>query len=59
MGVQPSEALLLDDRPENIRAAEALGIHGILFTTPEALAPELERRFAIDVPLVVKVKETQ
>lgn len=59
LGVEPSEALLLDDRPENIRAAEALGIHGILFTTPEALAPELERRFAIDVPLVVKVKEPQ
>jgi putative hydrolase of the HAD superfamily len=56
LGVPPSEALLLDDRVENIRAAEALGLHGILFTTPEALAPELERRFAIDVPLIVTVK---
>jgi putative hydrolase of the HAD superfamily len=47
----PSDAVLLDDRAENIRAAEAMGIHAILFTTPEALAEELERRFAIHVPL--------
>ena len=54
LGVGASDALLLDDRVENIRAAEALGIHSILFTTPEALPHELERRFAIHVPLVVK-----
>ena len=54
LGVGTSDALLLDDRVENIRAAEALGIHSILFTTPEALPHELERRFAIHVPLVVK-----
>jgi FMN phosphatase YigB (HAD superfamily) len=52
--VGPSDALLLDDRVENIRAAEAMGIHSILFTTPQALPHELERRFAIHVPLVVK-----
>ena len=55
LGAAPSDALLLDDRPENIRAADALGIHTILFTTPEALASEIEQRFAIDVPLVAKV----
>jgi putative hydrolase of the HAD superfamily len=54
LGMGPSDALLLDDRAENIRAAEAMGIHSILFTTPQALPQELERRFAIDVPLVVK-----
>jgi putative hydrolase of the HAD superfamily len=48
--VAPSEALLLDDRAENVHAAESLGMHAILFTTPEALAPEIERRFALDVP---------
>jgi putative hydrolase of the HAD superfamily len=54
LGVSSSDALLLDDRVENIRAAEAMGIHGILFTTPQALPQELDRRFAIHVPLVVK-----
>lgn len=51
----PADALLIDDRPENIRAAQALGIHAILFTTPEEFAPELDRRFAIGVPLVATV----
>ena len=54
LGVGASDALLLDDRVENIRAAEAMGIHSILFTTPQALPHELERRFAIHVPLVVQ-----
>lgn len=54
LGVGASDALLLDDRAENIRAAEAMGIHSILFTTPQALPLELERRFAIHVPLVVE-----
>ena len=54
LGVSSSDALLLDDRVENVRAAEALGIHAILFTTPQDLPHELGRRFAIDVPLVVE-----
>jgi putative hydrolase of the HAD superfamily len=52
LGVAPPEALFLDDRAENIRAAENLGIHGIVFTTPEAAATEIERRFSVPVPLV-------
>jgi putative hydrolase of the HAD superfamily len=44
LGVEPSQALFIDDKPENIRAAEALGIHGICFTDIEALAEELKRR---------------
>ena len=52
--VGSSDALLLDDRVENVHAAETLGIHAILFTTPQSLPHELGRRFAIDVPLVVK-----
>lgn len=51
LGVAAADALLLDDRPENIRAAEAIGINSILFTGHEALAQELEQRFAINVPL--------
>jgi len=56
LGSAPSDALFLDDRPENIRAAEQLGIHCILFTTPANLADELQRRFAIPAPLIATVK---
>jgi putative hydrolase of the HAD superfamily len=53
----PADALLIDDRAENTRAAEALGIHAVLFSTPEEFSQELARRFAIDVPLVATVKK--
>jgi epoxide hydrolase-like predicted phosphatase len=39
--VQPSETIFIDDREANITAAEALGIHGILFTSPEQVIKEL------------------
>lgn len=42
--VAPQETLFLDDNPKNVRAAEALGIHGIHFTNAENLRRELERR---------------
>ncbi|MBZ5608853.1 MAG: HAD family phosphatase [Acidobacteriia bacterium] len=51
LGVPPSETLFLDDRPENIHAAQALGIHGVVFTTLDEVARELDRRFDIPVPL--------
>jgi putative hydrolase of the HAD superfamily len=54
--VAPSAALFLDDRAENVRAAEALGIHSILFTTPADLADTLQASFDIPVPLIAKVK---
>lgn len=41
LGVRPSEALFLDDREVNVRAAQALGLRALLFTTPEALAEQL------------------
>jgi epoxide hydrolase-like predicted phosphatase len=31
LGVQPQEAIFVDDSPENIEAAKALGIHGVRF----------------------------
>jgi 2-haloacid dehalogenase len=40
-GVALEQAVFIDDRPENIKAANALGMTGILFTGPEALAAEL------------------
>ena len=52
LGVQPSEVLFLDDREPNIRAAEALGLHGVLFTDPAGAAREIEQRFSL--PLVLK-----
>lgn len=48
LGVAAGEALFLDDRPENIHAAEALGIHSILYTTPANLAKHIRDRF--DIP---------
>ena len=44
VGVAPHNALFLDDKPENIAAAESIGLQAILFTTAEALQTELDRR---------------
>lgn len=44
LGVRPEEALFLDDKPENIRAAEAVGLHAIQFQSVEQLRRELESR---------------
>jgi putative hydrolase of the HAD superfamily len=52
LGIAPSDTLFLDDRPENIRAAEDLGMHGIVFTTPQEAAAEIDRRFSVPVPLI-------
>jgi 2-haloacid dehalogenase len=41
-GVDPSEAVFVDDLRPNAEAASALGMHGILFTSPSALRNELE-----------------
>lgn len=42
--VRPDEALFLDDKPENIRAAEQVGLHAIQFRTVEQLRDDLESR---------------
>ncbi len=49
--VHPSEALFLDDREANVRAAEALGLHAILFTDAFRAAQEIDRRFSLPVTL--------
>ena len=46
-----SQTLFLDDREENVRAAQELGIHSILFTDAGEVACELEQRFSIPVRL--------
>lgn len=40
-GVDPSEAVYIDDMQYNVDAATALGMHGIRFTDPSALRAEL------------------
>ncbi len=48
LGVEPHEALFIDDKPRNIHAAEALGIPSIHFTGAEALERELLARNLLD-----------
>ena len=40
--LRPQDALLIDDRLINVEAAEAVGMHGHLFTTAEDLRARLE-----------------
>jgi putative hydrolase of the HAD superfamily len=56
LGVDPAEILFLDDRPENIAAAETLGLHGIVYTTVEQAAVEVDARFDIPVSLVATLE---
>ncbi len=49
LGVAPGEALFLDDKPENIAAAESVGIAAIQFSTVQALREELGRRGLLSV----------
>ncbi|MEU6820770.1 HAD family phosphatase [Streptomyces atriruber] len=37
LGVEPGRVLFVDDREDNIRAAETVGVRGHLFTTPARL----------------------
>ena len=42
-GLQPHEALFIDDRPINIHGAEAVGMHGHVFTDAASLRACLEQ----------------
>jgi putative hydrolase of the HAD superfamily len=44
LGVTPEQSLFIDDKPENIAAAESVGMAAIQFSTVAALREELERR---------------
>jgi putative hydrolase of the HAD superfamily len=50
LGIPASQALFLDDREANVRAAEALGIHAVLFGEPTTAFREIASRFALPVP---------
>lgn len=41
LNLQPQEAVFIDDRQENIDAAKALGIHGVLFQSPQQVKHDL------------------
>ena len=41
-GLQASECLFIDDNPDNVKGAQDLGLHGILFQGAESLRKELE-----------------
>lgn len=47
VGAAASETLFLDDRPENVEAARALGIHAVQFHSAQQVAAELEARYAL------------
>jgi HAD superfamily hydrolase (TIGR01509 family) len=42
LGVQPSECVMIDDRPEFCRGAEYAGLHAIVYRNMQQLEPELE-----------------
>lgn len=42
-GVAPAEAVFVDDKKEHVVAAEALGIHGIVFSDVEKLQEDLQK----------------
>jgi HAD superfamily hydrolase (TIGR01509 family) len=50
LGVEPGEALFVDDRRENVEAARAVGMQAIVFEDEDALAAGLER-LGLDWPL--------
>lgn len=44
LGIDPGDAVFIDDRPENVAAAVRLGIRGKQFVSPEDLVAELDGR---------------
>lgn len=58
LGVAPAEALFLDDKPENVAAARATGLHALQFTSVEQLRRDLEsggfsRKLPLPLPAAV------
>ena len=49
LGVEPGEAVFIDDTPEHVEAARKLGIQGIIFTTVAALKDDLTKFLGFDV----------
>ena len=47
LGILPQEAVFIDDTIGHVKAAQSLGIHGILFTESEQLELELNRLLTV------------
>lgn len=59
LGVLPQETLFLDDKPENITAAEKVGLIGIQFSTVAKLRKDLiERSLQQGLPIPGEIVET-
>ncbi|HUC19945.1 MAG TPA: HAD-IA family hydrolase, partial [Candidatus Polarisedimenticolaceae bacterium] len=43
LGVKPDEAVFIDDREDNVRGGEAVGIHSILYKNTAQLERELKK----------------
>lgn len=41
LGAEPATVTFVDDRPENVAGAQAVGMRGVLFTDPATLAADL------------------
>ena len=57
LGMDAGDALFIDDRPANVEGAEAIGLHGILFTSARDLAAQLPGRFDIPRPGIAALKQ--
>jgi putative hydrolase of the HAD superfamily len=47
VGLPPAECVFVDDLEANVRAAEAIGMRGILHTQPEATIARLTELFGL------------
>jgi putative hydrolase of the HAD superfamily len=54
LGVEPAEALFIDDKMENVEGARSLGIHALLFRDARTLQGDLDRQnWAAGLPPVI------
>ena len=49
LGVKPFEAVLVDDRVENVKGANAVGMHGVVFETAAQAAHDLATQWNVSV----------
>ena len=50
LGIEPSEALFLDDRPDNIEGAQAVGLRALLYSTWEDFVAGGRAHYGLPVP---------
>jgi putative hydrolase of the HAD superfamily len=54
LAVAPAEALFLDDRPENVEGARAVGLQAELYVSWEQFLQDALGRYGLPVPIAVK-----